>query len=69
MRAEKGDRLVTHGRTVGDHDRVGKITEVLGTEGRPPYRVTYEDGQECVLAPGPDTVVQHEAGGTGSGRR
>lgn len=30
MEAHPGDRLLTHGRTVGQHDRVAEIVEVLG---------------------------------------
>ncbi|NEC64185.1 DUF1918 domain-containing protein [Streptomyces sp. SID9727] len=59
MEAHKGDRLLTHGRTVGQHDRVAEIVEVLGARGTPPYRVRFGDGHEHLLAPGPDTVVQH----------
>ncbi|MET7640472.1 DUF1918 domain-containing protein [Streptomyces sp. NPDC005438] len=61
MRAHAGDRLLTHGRTVGHRDRVGEIVEVLGPDGQPPYRVRFEDGHETVMSPGPDSVVQGEA--------
>lgn len=30
MEAHTGDRLLMHGRTVGQHDRVAEIIEVLG---------------------------------------
>lgn len=36
MHATKGDQLVQHGRTVGQHDKVAEITEVMGAEGAPP---------------------------------
>ena len=29
MRATEGDQLVQHGRIVGQHDKVGEITQVL----------------------------------------
>lgn len=58
MRANTGDRLVMHGRTVGRRDRVAEIVEVLGADGEPPYRVRFEDGHEAVLSPGPDSVVR-----------
>lgn len=58
MRANLGDRLLTHGRTVGQRDKVAEIVEVLGPDGEPPYRVRFEDGREAVLSPGPDSVVQ-----------
>ncbi|GAA2608894.1 DUF1918 domain-containing protein [Streptomyces tubercidicus] len=59
MHASRGDRLVVHGRTVGHHDRVVEIIEVLGTNGDPPYRVRAEDGHEAIMSPGPDCVVRH----------
>ncbi|MFG2891587.1 DUF1918 domain-containing protein [Streptomyces sp. NPDC048248] len=59
MHANTGDRLLVHGRTVGHHDRVVEIIEVLGTNGDPPYRVRAEDGHEAIMSPGPDCVVQH----------
>ncbi|MFJ4900171.1 MULTISPECIES: DUF1918 domain-containing protein [unclassified Streptomyces] len=60
MEAHTGDRLVTHGRTVGQQDRVAEIVEVLGDGGTPPYRVRFDDGHEHLLAPGPDSVVRHD---------
>ena len=64
MEAHVGDRLLVHGRTVGQHDRQAEVIEVLGPEGTPPYRVRYEDGHEALMAPGPDTVVRHPGGDT-----
>ncbi|GAA2394376.1 DUF1918 domain-containing protein [Streptomyces glaucosporus] len=61
MRANEGDLLLVHGRTVGQHDRIAEIVEVLGTDGEPPYRVRFEDGHETVVSPGPDSVVRHHA--------
>ncbi|MFI1067013.1 MULTISPECIES: DUF1918 domain-containing protein [Streptomyces] len=59
MRASVGDRLLVHGRTVGQHDRSAEVVEVLGPDGTPPYRVRFEDGHETLMSPGPDTVVRH----------
>lgn len=59
MRASVGDRLLVHGRTVGQHDRSAEVIEVLGPDGTPPYRVRFEDGHETLMSPGPDTVVRH----------
>ncbi|MGW1378988.1 DUF1918 domain-containing protein [Streptomyces sp. NPDC002446] len=59
MHATKGDRLVVHGRTVGHHDHVVEIIEVLGTNGDPPFRVRDENGHESIMSPGPDSVVRH----------
>ena len=64
MQASKGDRLRSYGRTVGRHDRIEQVVEVLGPDGEPPYRVRHEDGHESIMLPGPDTVVQHAGPGT-----
>jgi uncharacterized protein DUF1918 len=61
MRANVGDRLLTHGRVVGQHDREGEIVEVMGDKGEPPFRIRFDDGHECVMSPGPDSVVEHVA--------
>ena len=61
VHASKGDRLVVHGRVVGQHDRVVEIVEVLGPVGSPPYRVRTEDGHETIMFPGPDSVVDHRS--------
>ncbi|WP_406001884.1 DUF1918 domain-containing protein [Streptomyces sp. NBC_00829] len=59
MHANVGDKLLMHGRTVGQHDRVAEVVEVLGQKGDPPYRVRFDDGHEALMSPGPDTVVRH----------
>ncbi|MET7364992.1 DUF1918 domain-containing protein [Streptomyces sp. NPDC005566] len=61
MEAHAGDRLLMHGRTVGQHDRVADIIEVLGDGGSPPFRLRFKDGHESIMSPGPDSVVQHTA--------
>jgi len=60
MRAEVGDRLHVHGRTVGKVDRIGEIVEVRGTDGGPPYLVRFDDGHESLVFPGSDTTVDEE---------
>jgi hypothetical protein len=60
MQANVGDKLLVHGRVVGQHDRVAEVVEVLGPRGNPPFRVRFEDGHEALMSPGPDTVVRHE---------
>ncbi|MCP3817145.1 DUF1918 domain-containing protein [Streptomyces sp. A3M-1-3] len=62
MHAEKGDKLVVHGRVVGQHDRVVEIVEVLGPDGTPPFKVRAEDGHESIMSPGPDSMVKHYKG-------
>ncbi|MEU9702988.1 DUF1918 domain-containing protein [Streptomyces sp. NPDC048370] len=60
MEARVGDKLLVHGRTVGQHDRTAEVLQVLGENGNPPYRVKFDDdGHEALMAPGPDTVVRH----------
>lgn len=59
MDANKGDRLVVHGRVVGEHDRVVEVVEVLGPPHTPPFRVRDERGHESILVPGPDSEVEH----------
>ncbi|WP_128976484.1 DUF1918 domain-containing protein [Streptomyces roseicoloratus] len=66
MRASVGDKLLVHGRTVGQHDRTAEVLEVKGENGAPPYRVKFDDdGHEALMSPGPDTVVRRhgETGG------
>ena len=58
MQASVGDHLHIHGRTVGEHDQVGEIIEVRGSDGAPPYVVRHEDGHETLVFPGPDAVVE-----------
>ncbi|MER7045858.1 DUF1918 domain-containing protein [Streptomyces jumonjinensis] len=61
MHANVGDKLLVHGRVVGQHDRIAEVVEVLGHEGAPPYRVRFEDGHETLMSPGPDCVIKpHE---------
>lgn len=59
MDANKGDRLVVHGRVVGEQDRVVEVVEVLGPPHTPPFRVRDERGHESILVPGPDSQVEH----------
>lgn len=61
MRATVGDQILVHGRTVGAGERHGEILEVRGDEGNPPYLVRFEDGQERLIYPGPDTEISHPA--------
>ncbi|QLY31299.1 DUF1918 domain-containing protein [Nocardia huaxiensis] len=57
MRANVGDRLVVHGRTVGLSDHTAEIVEVRGADGSPPFVVRFPDGHESLVFPGPDAVV------------
>ncbi|MEV6772539.1 DUF1918 domain-containing protein [Nocardia sp. NPDC051030] len=59
MRANVGDRLVVHGRSVGRPDHTAEIIEVRGADGSPPFVVRFADGRESLVFPGPDSVVEH----------
>lgn len=62
MKAEVGDRLVVHGRHLDEGGRVGEIVEVHGTDGAPPYVVTWEgEAHTVVVIPGPDAHVEHRS--------
>jgi len=60
MHANKGDRLMVEGRTVGAQPREGEIVEVRGQDGAPPYVVRWTDGHEGLTYPGPDAHVVPE---------
>ena len=51
MQATVGDKLLVHGRVVGQHDKTAEIIEVLGDEVNPPYRVRFEDDGTRPVAP------------------
>ena len=59
MQAVVGDRLHVHGSIVGQPERTGKIVEVRGAGGEPPYLVQFQDGHTALVFPGPDTVIEH----------
>ena len=62
MRAEVGDRLHVHSRTVGTPDQTSEIIEVRGADGAPPYLVRHDDGHETLVFPGTDATVEHPPG-------
>lgn len=57
MSANVGDRI----RMLANHtdvpDRTGTIVAVLGTDG-PPYRVRFDTGEETIVTPGPDAIIE-----------
>jgi hypothetical protein len=61
MQARVGDRLLVHSHAVGQGERHGRIVEVRGREGGPPYLVRFDDGHEALVFPGPDAVVEPAA--------
>lgn len=63
MKAHVGDRLVLEGTHVGDHRRIGVITELRHDDGTPPYVVRWlDDGHEALVFPGPDARIQPPTG-------
>jgi len=64
MKAIVGDRLCVHGHRVGESGRTGRVIEVKGPGGEPPYLVRWEaDGHESLFFPGSDVSVERLAGG------
>ena len=54
MQAKPGDRLLIHGHRLGEPDRGGKILEVHGRGGEPPFVVRWdEDGPRASCSPAP----------------
>ncbi|WP_020577552.1 DUF1918 domain-containing protein [Actinopolymorpha alba] len=69
MHAKVGDRLHVYGRHVGNPAKVGRIVEVRGEDGSPPYVVQFDDGHEALVFPGPDAVVQRPTRSRAKARR
>jgi hypothetical protein len=58
VRAQLGDWVVVHGRTLDAPVREGQIEELLHDDGSPPYVVHWlDDGRRTVVFPGPDAVI------------
>lgn len=60
MHASEGDRIVVQTEVLGQSPRQGTVEEVLGDHDAEHYRVTWDDGHESFLYPGPDTRVLPE---------
>ncbi|MFM7069579.1 MAG: CBS domain-containing protein [Actinomycetes bacterium] len=64
--AAVGDIVVIRGHAIGLRERRGRITEVRGPNGTPPYLVQWLDDphdepHEVLFFPGPDADVEHLA--------
>jgi hypothetical protein len=58
VEAKTGDWLVIKGRTNGQHEQRGLITDVRSRDGAPPYVVRWmQTGGEALVFPGPDAVI------------
>jgi hypothetical protein len=65
MKARVDDELVIQSHHLDEHTRMGRIVEVRGPAGEPPYLVQWDDSGPAVLVfPGPDAHVRstHEQG-------
>lgn len=59
MKAHPGDKLTISGHRVGEPHRIGRIEEVRGPDGSPPYKVRWADSDHATLLfPGPDCSIE-----------
>jgi hypothetical protein len=59
MKASVGDWIVIVSSTLDHRARDGRIVEVRGADGAPPYLVEWsDDGHQGLIYPGPDAHVQ-----------
>jgi len=58
MRAQLGDTLHTHASHTDTPDQWGRIIEIRGPDGAPPYVIELPDGHIRLVFPGPDAVVE-----------
>jgi hypothetical protein len=66
MKASVGDRIVMAGEQVDRPTRDGVVLEVRGSDGAPPYLVSWADGHTGLLYPGPGSVLRvHNVGDDG----
>lgn len=60
MHAHVGDRLHVRGRVVGQAEHAGQVVEVREQPSGPAiYVIRYDDGNQAVISPGPDTFIEH----------
>ncbi|MGH6654257.1 MAG: DUF1918 domain-containing protein [Actinocrinis sp.] len=58
MHATVGDKLHIRANHAGAPVRSGRILEIRGANGAPPYVVEFADGRTRLVFPGPDAVVE-----------
>jgi len=67
MHAAVGDVIVVDGRHLGERRRTGRVVEVRGQNGEPPYRVEWEDtGRATLFFPSYDCRVEPAGEGVAS---
>jgi hypothetical protein len=59
MQAAAGDTLTVKAVRKGESDRHGRIIEIHGKDGEPPYLVRWQDEHESLFFPAAGTVVEH----------
>ena len=60
MQASVGDELIITGHRVGEPERTGRIVEVRGADGGPPYLVQWDDSDHrSLLYPESDCRIKH----------
>ena len=65
MKAHIGDEIIIDGHVVGEPRRVGKIVDVRGEDGGPPYEVSWDDSDHTTLLyPSSDAHIKHPSGET-----
>ncbi|MEL6890205.1 MAG: DUF1918 domain-containing protein [Actinomycetota bacterium] len=70
MKASVGDRVIVAGRHLGERRRTGRIVEVRGVDGAPPYRVEWdEDGRTTLYFPSYDCRVESPSEATSNESR
>jgi hypothetical protein len=57
MQASVGDQIVVESPQVGGRVRRGRIIEVRGRDGAPPYVVEWEGEPDGIFFPGPDAKI------------
>ena len=63
MNVEVGDTLTVKAVRQGEAERHGKILEIHGQDGEPPYVVRWQDDHESLFFPSSGTVVEHHPTG------
>lgn len=58
MKADVGDRIIVQTNRVGQPEREGRIVEVRGEGGSPPYVVRWSEDAEGLFFPGSDARVE-----------
>jgi hypothetical protein len=60
MDAQPDDQIRVRGHRLGEPDRLGRVVEVWGRDGAPPFLVRWDDtGHVVLFFPGIDAAVDH----------